>query len=76
MPINEQLIAQRLNAFIRQNLNNDNVEEATQNFSREIASIIVEAIKSGDIIISPGEIVTVGSAATQTNTSPISLKIQ
>lgn len=46
-------------------------DEAKVQFKKQLATIIVNAIASATITIAPGLIITVGSATTQTNTTPV-----
>lgn len=47
------------------------LQEAKDQFAEQLAAVIIAAIKSATLTIPPSAIVTVGSAATQTNAIPV-----
>lgn len=75
MPVIQKTISARLKLFIKKQKNNEDVDQAIQEFSDELASIITEAILSATVTAAPGTIIVAGSPATQTNLTPIIFSI-
>lgn len=70
MPLSISTIEASIQALL-ESTENLQLEQAQARFKRDLTIIIVNAIKSATITIPPAAIVTTGSAATQTNASPV-----
>jgi len=75
MPVIQQVIKARLRVFIEKNKANEDVDQAVEDFTEELSSIIKDAILSATVMAPPGSIIVVGSPATQTNPAPIIFQI-
>lgn len=75
MPVIQQVIKTRLRAFIEKNKANEDLDQAVEDFTEELSSIIRDAILSATVTAAPGSIVVAGGPTTQTNPAPIIFKI-
>jgi hypothetical protein len=76
MPVIKQVIKNRLKLFIEKNKANENVDDAVEQFTEELSSIIRDAILSATVTAPPGSIIVVGGPTTQSNVQPIIFNIQ
>lgn len=70
MALNEILIEEQIGELIDSTTTLE-LEESKAKFKKDLASIIVNAIKSAQLTIPSGAIITTGSALTQTNAAPV-----
>lgn len=75
MPVIQQVIKARLKTFIEKNKANENIDQAVEDFTEELSSIIKDAILSATVTAAPGSIIVAGGPTTQTNPSPIVFQI-